>query len=335
MRHNRAASAGLFALVCLACSTTASATEPGSRLLLAFTSFRDRDRHPVVYLYEHDTNKQGKIAGRIAPVSKRSDHHPALGVDGKSCVFAAEVEGQISVILYWDIARQETIELPLVNDTPNTQMAPALASKSSLICFESWNRPGSSGRWDLTTYDVQSQRVVETPNLNAARSDERKPALSDDGQWIAYTTNAAGTSLTDIWLYDRTAARVLTPTHWNSPYADTEPALSADGRLLAFVSDRPAAGSSAAGNRDIYLYDRADQRLLPLPGLNSPGQEQSPSISPDGRFLAFVSERLDGVGERDIYLYDRQTERLLPTPALNSPRDEYDPSLVELPGGDD
>ena len=96
---------------------------------------------------------------------------------------------------------------------------------------------------------------------------------------------------------------MVTPTDWNSPSTDTEPALSADGRLLAFVSDRPAADSRQAGTRNIYLYDRVAQRLLPTPGLNSPGQEQSPSISPDGRFLVFVSERLDGAGERDIYLY--------------------------------
>ena len=62
---------------------------------------------------------------------------------------------------------------------------------------------------------------------------------------------------------------------------------------MAFSSDRPGG----AGGRDIYLYDRVDRKFLPLPGLNSIAPEQSPSLSADGRYLAFVSERLGGHGE--------------------------------------
>ena len=72
------------------------------------------------------------------------------------------------------------------------------------------------------------------------------------------------------------------------------------------------------------------RKFLPLPGLNSSDHEQSPSLSAEGRYLAFVSERLSGAGERDIYLYDRQTQKLLPTPGLNHKEDDFDPHLVVL-----
>jgi len=325
---------GLF-VTYFALSPPSSAAQTHTKLLIAYTSFRERQRHPVVYFYEHDGQTSGKIVGKITPVNKRSDHHPALSVDGQVCCFAAEQEGQISVIQYWDVANEALVELPLLNETPNTQMAPAFASPRGLLCFEAWNRPGNAGRWDLMLYDAQAKQVAEILNLNTSRSDERKPAISSDGRWIAYTTNATSSaSLTDILLYDRKAARAIAPTKLNSLYTDTEPSLNSDGRLLAFVSDRPATDPPQSGTRDIYLYDRIAQCLLPLPGLNSPGQEQSPSISPDGRYLTFVSERLAGVGERDIYLYDRQTKRLLPTPGLNSVRDEYDPCVVMLSESD-
>ena len=90
--------------------------------------------------------------------------------------------------------------------------------------------------------------------------------------------------------------------------------------------DRPGG----LGHRDIYLFDRAADRLLPLPGLNSPGQDYSPALSPDGRFIAFVSERLGGEGERDIYLYDRRTQKLLPTPGLNSKTEDFDPCVMTV-----
>ena len=93
-----------------------------------------------------------------------------------------------------------------------------------------------------------------------------------------------------------------------------------------FVSDR----AGGRGGRDVYLYDLAIGKFLPLPGLNDVGQEQSPAISTDGRFLAFVSERLGTQGERDIFLYDRAVGKLLPLSDVNSPGDEMDPCVVLL-----
>ena len=84
------------------------------------------------------------------------------------------------------------------------------------------------------------------------------------------------------------------------------------------------------GGRDIYLFDRAAKKFLPLPGLNSVAHEQTPSISVDGRYIAFVSERFPGEGERDIFLYDREAQKLLPTPGLNSKREDIDPCVIVL-----
>src|SRR5215468_11301107 len=112
---------------------------------------------------------------------------------------------------------------------------------------------------------------------------------------------AAATSTSTTW---RPASRSV--PELNSKGLDLQPSLSADGRLVAFSSDRPGG----SGGRDIYLYDRQEKKLLPLPGLSSVAHEQSPALSPDGRFIAFVSERIGGAGERDIYLYDRQTQKL-------------------------
>ena len=40
---------------------------------------------------------------------------------------------------------------------------------------------------------------------------------------------------------------------------------------------------------DLVILDRTDKKFLPLPGLNSAAHEQSPSLSLDGRYIAFVS----------------------------------------------
>ena len=301
--------------------------EPPSRpaIVIALTSFRDDMRYANVFRYELSPTGEGKLTGKVTPGSKRSDHHSSLSLDGQSAVFAGEVVGEVNQIHLWSFTEKKLRPLPSLNVKTTAQMAPSYCSSAGLIAFEGWKRPEGSGRWDVLLYDVASKRFVDVPDLNSPRFDERKPAISPEGNWIAFTTNEAGSeSLTDLRLYSREASQRVTLPGLNSVAMDTEPALSRNGRLLAFVSDR----SGGAGGRDVYLYDRLESRLVPLPGLNSVGHEQSPSISADGRFIAFVSERLDAVGERDVFVYDRQAEKLIPTPGLNSTGDEYDPCIL-------
>ncbi len=300
---------------------------PKPKLLLAFASYRERKLHPKIYFYEHDGVATGKILGSIYAVNQRSDYHPSLTPDGKLCAFASELENQTGRIQLWDVKEKKLVELPAINDSPNGQLCPSLSADGKLLAFTAWNRPGSSPRWDVLLYDVAGKKLADLPNLNGPATDERMPALSGDGRFLAFTTNAkGGVGLTDIFVYDRDAKQVLTAPELNSPDMDVEPALSADGRLIAFVSDRPGG----SGGRDVYLFDRANRKLLPLPGLNSIAHEQTPSLSPDGRYIAFVSERIGGEGERDIYLYDRQTAKLLLTPGLNAKQEDFDPCVIVL-----
>lgn len=304
-----------------------SAAEPANeRLLIAFASLRAEPLHPTIYFYEHDGEATGKIVGKVAPGDKRSDHHPSLSQDGRLCAFAAEVVSNVCTVECWNRDTEESLTLTSLNKSPNAQMAPSLGA-ASVLCLEAWNRPGCPGRWDLLLYDFDEDTFLELPNLNTSQFDERKPSLSGDGRWLAFTTNShTQQRLSEIALYDRAAGQLASVPNLNSRFMESEPSISHDGRWIAFVTDR----LGGQGARDISLYDRQTAQLVALPGLNSVGQEQSPSLSPDGRFIAFVSERLDGAGERDIYVYDRDTESLLPLPALNSPRDEYDPCVIGL-----
>jgi Tol biopolymer transport system component len=287
--------------------------------------------HPRVYFYEHDGVAQGKVLGSIEPVNQRSDYHPSLSHDGRFCAFASELENQTGRIQLWDLKEKKLLELPALNDTPHAQMGAALSGDGQLLAFTAWNRPGASQRWDVLLYDVAARKLLDLPGLNTQAFDERMPALSGDGRFLAFTSNAkGGVGLTDIHLYDRGERQVLALPGLNSEHLDVEPSLSADGRLIAFVSDRPGG----RGGRDLYLFDRAAEKLLPLTGLNSVAHEQSPSLSPDGRFVAFVSERIGGAGERDLYVYDREAQQLLPTPGLNAKQEDFDPCVIVLRGQD-
>jgi Tol biopolymer transport system component len=320
----------LACLLVLAGLAVPAAEPPRVKLLIAFASYRERPKHPNIFFYEHDGVSQGKIVGSVATPRgvASAEAHPSLSQDGRYCAFTSELENQTGRIHLWDLKEQKLVELPVINETPNAQMGPSLSANGGLIAFAAWNRPKAVGQgWNVFLYDVPGKKLLDLPDLNSQGFNDRMPALSGDGRFIAFTSNRkGGAGLTDVYLYDRNESKLVALPEMNSKNMDVEPSLSGDGNLLAFVSDRPGG----RGGRDIYLFDRTTNKLLPLPGLNTEVHEQSPALSPDGRFIAFVSERLSGEGERDIYLYDRQTEKLLPTPGLNSKTEDFDPCIIML-----
>jgi Tol biopolymer transport system component len=92
----------------------------------------------------------------------------------------------------------------------------------------------------------------------------------------------------------------LTPAALNGRAAEQHPALSANGRLLAFISDR-------AGGQRIYIYDLQQRQFLDFPGLNTRhGWRESPSLSASGRYLVYL---VDNRGRGEIALYDRVAQR--------------------------
>lgn len=95
-------------------------------------------------------------------------------------------------------------------------------------------------------------------------------------------------------------SRSLGPAVLNSRYNDEQPALSGDGRWLAFISDRN-------GSSQILLYDLQEKHFVPLPGLNQNGTLlQNPSLSRTGRYLSYLSSQQ---GKPEIALYDRVAKR--------------------------
>lgn len=301
------------------------AAEPA--LLIAVSSYRNRPMHPEILFFKRDASGVCTPAGGVTPVTKRSDHHPVLTPDGKLCIFASEAEGQPGVILAWDLAGQKLVDLPGLNESPHAQAAPAVTVDGQQIFFEAWARPGSPGRWDLLRYDMKERKVTEIGGVNRPRRDERSASVSGKGDRLVFTVAGETTRPSDVQLLDLSTGQLDPLTDANSDGVEIEPALSADGRILAFVSDRNAESNGP----DIFLWDSVGHSFLETPGLNSAGNEQAPALSADGRFVVFVSERIDGVGERDIFLYDRGQATLVPLTGVNSVLDDMDPAIAIVP----
>ncbi len=95
------------------------------------------------------------------------------------------------------------------------------------------------------------------------------------------------------------------PTYPNSAYTDIQPALSGNGRFLAFTSSR-------AQNQSIFLYDLEEKCFLAVAGLNHPGAvAESPSLSYSARYIAYLSTAATGRPEIQVYDRTRQSAEVL------------------------
>jgi serine/threonine protein kinase/Tol biopolymer transport system component len=103
--------------------------------------------------------------------------------------------------------------------------------------------------------------------------------------WAAAAVILVISALVAILYLPRSSRTITTPTltrlTWDSGLT-TDPALSPDGKLLAYASDR-----SGEGHLDIYVQQVGGGEPLRL--TRGPGDKREPAFSPDGTTIAFDS----------------------------------------------
>ena len=159
----------------------------------------------------------------------------------------------------------------------------------------------------------------------------RHATLSADGRWIAFDSEATTfapsdtNAATDVFLHDRRngTTSCLSLGLGGAPGDDhsTLPSLSADGRFVAFqsfASDLVAGDTNGASDvfvRDVQL-GTTERVSVGAGGLQANDFSAGPSISGDGRFVAFYSAASNLVAgdtnaRYDVFVRDRVTATTL------------------------
>ena len=200
---------------------------------------------------------------------------------------------------------------------------------------------------------ASSERASENSEDQQANQESYDPAMSNDGRFVVFTSLASNlvpddtNDDYDVFLYDRqedTTKRVSESTSGaqaNGPSGD--PVISGNGRYIAFQTEATnlSVKLDRNGYQDIYVHDRlrgtTNRVTINNDGRQADGFSFDPSISDDGRYVAFTSEatnlsvKADRNDDYDVYVYDRKT-RTTNRVSVNSNkkegnRDSAEPSI--------
>ena len=253
---------------------------------------------------------------------------PALSGDGKNIAFLANgsfLRGQVFIDLWLGNAEtgKRTTRLIKSEVDPDFEELRLLYSQSS---FSPDGRQlavtaQSHGKDVLYLVDVEGSHR-KTP-LDLGMESITGPTWSPDGKRIIFSGATGG--ITDLYLVnsDGTGLQRLT----NDKFGDLQPQWSPDGKTIAFASDRDSASFANLSFKPwrITLLDLATGTTSVLPA--QAGLNINPQWAPDGRSIAYISDR---TGTANLFLYDLDTRehyQLTNVAGAISALTEYSPAI--------
>ncbi len=221
-------------------------------------------------------------------------------------------------------------------NTDQSEYYPCVTADGSTLLFTRLVRDSQAFNGRQEDFYVANKKdnswtnVLPIAEINTPMN-EGAPTLSPDGQVIIFTAcedlagNWGGTregvgscdlfyayKRGNAWVEPQNIGQVVNSYGWES-----QPSFAADGRTLYFVRGRFVGGGIK--EQDIYVaYITADgswTKPVPISGkVNTPYEEESVMIHPDGKTLFFSSNGHSGMGGLDIFM-----SRMLPDGTWGKP----------------
>ncbi len=268
---------------------------------------------------------------------------PRMSVDGRYVTFYtlgqlvnADTNAAYDVYVY---DRQTcTLEALSVNLTGGLSggQSPSISADGRYVAFHSNATDlvsgDTNGGLDVFVFDRLTDTLtrvsVATGGTQATGGGSSSPAISADGRYVTFYSFATDlvandtNGQADIFVHDRTGnttTRVSVATGGGQSIgSSTYPAISADGRYVAFFSDAVnLVSGDTNGQFDVFVHDRdttTTTRVSVATGGTQAtgGTSADPALSADGRYVVFESAATNLVGNDtnmayDVFVHDRQT----------------------------
>lgn len=315
-----------------------------------------------VFVRDRDTGTTERVNVNQDGVQALGGHSwmPAISADGRFVAFYSVasnlVPGNDGSGIYVHDRETGATELVSVDSAGikanGSVLNPAISGNGRFVAFGSSASnlvPGdSNGAYDIFVHDRvtgATERVSVTSRGQQGNDQSGNPSISTDGSIVAFDSFASNlvpgdnNSNTDIFVHNRENGNTMRVSVDSAGHqgnsASFDPAISADGRFVAFSSlaSNLVAGDtntfceiitfivnitepSTSNCGDIFVHDR-QTRTTERVSVDSAGAQANstsfdPAISADGRFVAFISAASNLVagdtnGLTDIFVHDRWT----------------------------
>jgi Tol biopolymer transport system component len=269
----------------------------------------------------------------IESVATSADGSVIAFVSNATNLVPGDANGVFDVFIY-EVVSGHTTRISVASDgseatAPSQDVA--LSADGKVVAFVSAAANlvpyDTNGQKDVFVRDRQSgttTRVSMATGGTEATAASGQPALSADGRWVAFSSAAGelapgdANGVSDVFLHDRVGA-ITTRVSVDSAGGDPDgpsvaPDLSADGTVVAFESratDLLQGGADGNNLADVFVaaggaISRVDVGA-PVP---QGGDSGAPSLSPDGRYVAYTSAATniappDPYPGTDVFVYDR------------------------------
>ncbi|MCK4314403.1 MAG: PD40 domain-containing protein [Anaerolineae bacterium] len=308
-----------------------------------------------------DTFVHDRLTGETTRVSVASDGSEGSGSydlhdisgDGRYVAFpssasdlvAGDANGVRDIFVH-DRLTGETTRVSVASDgseANGTSVHAPITSDGRYIAFQSGASNlvagDTNGVADIFVHDRltgETTRVSVASDGSEGDLGSYDPRISSDGRYVAFDSwasnlvdddiNGAG----DVFVHDRLTGETTrvgaTSDGSERPAGSYAPAISSDGRYVAFQSDAPnLVAGDTNGVADIFVHDRLTGETIRVSvasdgseGNDSSSSWFAPTISSDGRYVAFESRASNLVagdtnGTTDIFVHDRGPANQPPT----------------------
>jgi uncharacterized repeat protein (TIGR01451 family) len=267
----------------------------------------------------------------------------------KSHLFQCVIAVLLFLCRYDDGWAETTTQLYLTK-----YFSPSISADGKHVVFGVLD-PVDRNRGQILIRDLSATGAIQPMHIDVDFSEyPSKISISADGRYITYAAytlrdpnsspiylNTCSYKCLDVFLYDivkKSTTKVSTSYDGgNSNNESYSPAISTDGRYIAFVSDASNLVVEDKNNiTDIFVYDRISKQTQRI-SVASDGSESSgireggysgnysPSISADGRYIAFSSTASNLVDKDtntctsagnhfnclDVFMHDRVTRQTI------------------------
>ena len=243
------------------------------------------------------------------------EYSPVVTADEKTIIFTRQINANED--FYHsdkiDSIWQKATYLSSRINTPNfNEGSEAISPDGKYLFFTGCNRPDGMGRCDIYVVQKKGNDWDKPFNLGSPLNTagwESQPSISPDGGTLYFVSNRpGGYGGYDIWKSKLGAKgwgipENLGPTI-NTPYNEQSPFIHPDDSTLYFCSD----GWPGMGGQDLFVSRLSKDGKWQEPEnlgypINSNGNETGLSLTANGDYAFFSSNKLAGLGGFDIYSF--------------------------------